>query len=82
MYPPSLSNSFIHSYQYICVSGQQIFTKFRGDFLLWELWNPDFLNTSSENYKSLEGDLLQEVCIQLCLASVDALNKITVSQVR
>lgn len=43
------------------VSGQQIFTKFRGDFLLWELWNPDFLNTSSENYKSLEGDLLQEI---------------------
>lgn len=63
--PPSFSNSFIHSFQYICVSGQQIFTKFRGDFLLWELWNPDFLNTSSENYKSLEGDLLQEVCIQL-----------------
>lgn len=55
------------------ISGQQLFTKFQGDFVLFEFWTNDFLDTNSDAYINLIQALSEDVshslsvCMRACV---------------
>lgn len=52
------------------ISGQQLFTKFQGDFVLFEFWTNDFLDTNSDAYinliQALSEDVSHSLSVRVC----------------